>query len=174
MIDDLPMAKGNTSNVSDIGWDIITPNRLKLGRNNYRSLSGSISLTGGSGLDTLLVVNRKAQQMWYQMFLDRLHQLSLKPSKWKKSDTPHVDDIVLFVYLDSLRSKDQAVWKIGRVIQVSSSGRKVTIAFPERADPKKIPSLRTITRSIREVSVIYSVEDFAINTSDHYNKIITV
>ena len=52
-LDDLPMAKGNSSNVSDIGWDIITPNRLKLGRNNFRSLSGPISLTGGSG-DNLL------------------------------------------------------------------------------------------------------------------------
>ena len=40
-VDNLPMAKGNTSNVTNLGYDIITPNRLKLGRNNYRSLEGS-------------------------------------------------------------------------------------------------------------------------------------
>ena len=36
--DNLPMAKGSTTN---IGYEIITPNRLKLGQNNYRSLEGS-------------------------------------------------------------------------------------------------------------------------------------
>ena len=39
-VDNLPMAKGNTSNSSNLGYEIITPNRLKLGRNNYRSLEG--------------------------------------------------------------------------------------------------------------------------------------
>ena len=37
-IDDLPLARGDTSNVSVLGYKIITANRLKLGRNNNRSL----------------------------------------------------------------------------------------------------------------------------------------
>ena len=40
-VDNLPMAKGNTSIATNLGYEIITPNRLKLGRNNYRSLEGS-------------------------------------------------------------------------------------------------------------------------------------
>ena len=39
--DNLPMAKGNMSNATNLGYEIITPNRLKLGQNNYRSLEGS-------------------------------------------------------------------------------------------------------------------------------------
>ncbi len=34
-IDNLPLALGNTSNETALGYEIITPNRLKLGRNNY-------------------------------------------------------------------------------------------------------------------------------------------
>ena len=40
-LDDLPIARGDSSSVSNVGFDILTPNRLKLGRNNYRSLEGS-------------------------------------------------------------------------------------------------------------------------------------
>ena len=39
-IDDLPLARGDTSNVSNLGYEIITANRLKMGRNNNRSLEG--------------------------------------------------------------------------------------------------------------------------------------
>ena len=172
-IDDLPMARGGHSDASDIGWEIITPNRLKLGRNNYRSLSGPISITAGSGYGNLLELNRAAQKTWYQMFLDRLHHLIPRPNKWLHSDTPSVDDIVLFVYLDSQKSKDQAVWKLGKVISVSPTGRKLTIAFPERISPKKKPKLKTLSRSIREVSIIYSVRDLPLNTRDHYESLKT-
>ena len=40
-IDSLPIARGDTSNETALGYDIITPERLNLGRNNYRSLEGS-------------------------------------------------------------------------------------------------------------------------------------
>ena len=43
-IDDLPIACGSTSAACDLGWEIITPNRLKLGRNNNRQLDGPILL----------------------------------------------------------------------------------------------------------------------------------
>ena len=39
-IDNLPIARGDTSNETSLGYEIITPNRLKLGRNNQRSLEG--------------------------------------------------------------------------------------------------------------------------------------
>ena len=105
------------------------------------------------------------------MFLDRLHHLIPRPNKWLHSDTPSVDDIVLFVYLDSQKSKDQSVWKLGKVISVSPAGRKITITFPERVSPKKKPKLKTLSRSIREVSIIYSVRDLPLNTRDHYESL---
>ena len=40
-IDDLPLAKGNPSTVSNVGFEILTANRIKLGRNNQRSMEGA-------------------------------------------------------------------------------------------------------------------------------------
>ena len=37
----LPMAKVSTTNATNLGYEIITLNRLKLGQNNYPSLEGS-------------------------------------------------------------------------------------------------------------------------------------
>ena len=36
-IDNLPIARGDASNELNFGYEVITPNRLKLGRNNFRS-----------------------------------------------------------------------------------------------------------------------------------------
>ena len=95
----------------------------------------------------------------------------MKPNKWTKSDIPKLDDIVLFIYLDGQKSKEKAIWKLGKVIDIAPSLRKVTIAYPERTDLKKIPTLRIIVRSIREVSVIYSVDEFDVNTVDHHKQL---
>ena len=35
-IDDLLIEKGDTSNAANLGYEIITLNRLKLGRNNFQ------------------------------------------------------------------------------------------------------------------------------------------
>ena len=35
------MAKGKTTNATNLGYEIITPKRLKQGQNNYCSLEGS-------------------------------------------------------------------------------------------------------------------------------------
>ena len=43
-IDDIPIARGSANAAYDLGWEIITPNRLKLGRNNHRQLEGLIKL----------------------------------------------------------------------------------------------------------------------------------
>ena len=167
--DDLSMTRGGHTAASDIGWEIITPNQLKLGRNNYRSLSGSISITV-SGYGNLLELNRAAQITWYQMFLDRLHHLI---PCWLHSDIPSVNDIVIYGYLDSQNSKDQSMCKLGKVISISASGRKIATAFHERVSPEKLPKLKTLSRSIREVSVIFPVRDLTLNTRDHYESLKT-
>ncbi len=82
-IDNLPLALGNTSNETALGYEIITPNRLKLGRNNYRSLEGSgIDLEMSSNFTKILDRNRTIYLQWYQGFIDSIHFLSLRPNKW--------------------------------------------------------------------------------------------
>ena len=102
-VDNLPLAKGNKSNATNLGYEIITPNRLKLGRNNFRSLEGSgIKLDMAANRTALLEQNRELYCEWYKIFIDNIHMLDLRPNKWlKNSRLPVLDDIVLFVFLDS-------------------------------------------------------------------------
>ena len=39
-LDNLPIARGNNTTTGNLGSEIITANRIKLGRNNFRSLGG--------------------------------------------------------------------------------------------------------------------------------------
>ena len=88
MLDDLPLAKCTNSNLTDPTWDIITANRLKLGRNNNRSLEGYISLPKGVGPDSLLKRNQEIQKVWYQMLIDRIHHLIPRPCLLYTSPSP--------------------------------------------------------------------------------------
>ena len=74
-IDDVPIARGSNSHVKDAAWYLITPNRLKLGRNNNRALEGYVD--GCAGLDDLLRQNEKIKTAWYAIFASRIHYLSL-------------------------------------------------------------------------------------------------
>ena len=102
-VDNLPMAKGNTSNATNLGYEIITPNRSKLGRNIYRSLEGSgIKLDMSSNLTALSERNGELCGEWYRIFIENIHMLDLRPNKWlKNSRLPVIDNIVLFVFNDS-------------------------------------------------------------------------
>ena len=89
------MAKGSTSNATNIGYEILTPNRLKLGQNNYCSLEGSgIKLDMSSNLTALLERNRELYCEWYGIFNENIHMLDLRPNKWlKNSRLPILNDI---------------------------------------------------------------------------------
>ena len=63
-IGNLPIARGDTSNETNLGFKIITPNRLLMGRNNYRSLEGAgISLDMSYNLTNLLDRNREISKI---------------------------------------------------------------------------------------------------------------
>ena len=65
-INDLPLAIGNI--VSDFETiDLITPNRLKLGRNNDRNPSGSVKIT--SDLKKILEANQNIFNAWFENWL---------------------------------------------------------------------------------------------------------
>ena len=117
------MAKGNTSNATNLGFEIITPNRLKLGRNNYRSLEGSgIKLDMSSNLIALLERNRELNCEWYGIFIENIHMLDLRPNKWlKNSRLPIHDDTVLFVFNDVEYGKGGMDWRLGKITAVKGT-----------------------------------------------------
>ena len=169
-IDDLPLAKGNTSNVSSMGYEIITANRIKLGRNNHRSLEGAgIHLDLSPNVTKILERNKEIYRVWYQMFIDNIDLLMLKPAKWEKTGKlPVLGDIVVFTFNDSGYSKSSIVWKIGKVVKVVTPD-EVTISYASRVQKKAPPTMLTVARNPRDISVLFSVDDLFVNTRDHHN-----
>ena len=166
------MARGDSSNVSNLGFEIITPNRLKMGRNNNRSLEGSgFKFEKSQKFSRILERNRETYQVWFQLFIDNIHNLAMKPNKWNNnSRMPIVEDIVLFVYTDAGYSKENISWKLGRVIEVSE--RKVKLIFLSKTSKSGKPIMHQLERNPRDVSILFSVGDFSINTQDHFNHVI--
>ena len=164
MINDLPLAKGSTSSVTDLGWNVITPNRLMLGRNNNRSLEGSIRVEHGHNFDRLLKRNNEILKVWYQMFIDKLHHLIHRPKKWVKDDPVRVDDIVIFVYNEN-PAMDENTWKLGRVEKILKP-TQLQIKFPGKFVEGEMPKMKTIVRSPRSVCVIQAADESSIYSSD--------
>jgi len=117
-IDNLPIARGSTRAPSDLGWEVITPNRLKLGRNNFRQLEGNVVLHGGP--QNLLERSRLLQERWYELFLERIHLLVPGPALAQQR-VLQPRDVVLFVFKDAAIPKLET-WRLGVIArQVSRS-----------------------------------------------------
>jgi len=170
-LDDLPIARGDSSSVSNVGFDILTPNRLKLGRNNYRSLEGSgFNIEMSRIPSKILERNREVFKCWYQLFIDNIHMLQVRPDKWSvNTRMPIIDDIVLFVLNDSEYSKSGSTWKLGKVL--SCQKRKVTISYVSKITKTGQAILSSLSRGIRDVSIIFSIDELFINTNDHHESL---
>ena len=85
-LDNLPIANGNATATGNLGSEIITANRIKLGRNNFRSLGGEgIHIDLSTDAAKILENNRLIYNCWYQLYIDNIHQLLIRPRKWEKS-----------------------------------------------------------------------------------------
>ena len=170
-LDDMPLARGDTSTASNLGFEVITANRLKLGRNNNRSLEGAgIEIERTPHLGKMLEKNREIYTVWYSIFMDNIHELMVKPDKWDITGIqPKLDDIVMFIFNDSGYSKEQRVWKLGRVTQVQP--RKITIEYVSKVSIQGISTLGSVSRSPRDISILFSTDELFINTPEHFKKL---
>jgi len=170
-LDDLPLAKGNSSNASFTGFEVLTANRIKLGRNNSRSLEGpGITIDMSQDLRRILERNREIYFYWYQLFIQNIHLLTLKPDKWvSDSRKPVVDDVVLFTFNESGYSKESITWKLGKVTQVYS--RKVAISYVANTTKKGPVTLSVVEQNFRDVSILFSVEELRLNSLGHFKSI---
>ena len=165
-MDDIPIAKSNSSNVHNSEFELLTPNRIKLGRNNYRSFHGNSKFSDTTLPSELLDQNRKIMSAFYQTLADNLHYFQTKPEKWGSSSDrqPEVDDIVLFKFSDSKVSEG---WKLGRVVSVDS--RKATIMYSLRSDNKPIPTMKFLSRSYRDVVILLNEKDAYLQSPGYFN-----
>ena len=148
-IDDIPIARSTSTAPTDLGWDIITPNRLKLGRNNFRQLEGDIVID--SCPQSQLDRNRTILREWFTIFVDRLHLLVPGHEK-EKGRRPKLGDIVLFVFSGE-GIKGASVWKLGRVVDIKSN----TVVLLQYSHGGLCA--KHILRSIRETTLILAADE---------------
>ena len=101
--------------------EIITANRLLLGRNNFRSLSHVLEEEGVTYKDRLSR-NDMINKSWQTLLQRLIPDLSERP-KWHKSSSiqPEVGDYVFFCHRESSAGGEHEEWKVGLVIKIEES-----------------------------------------------------
>ena len=160
VINNVPICRGE--NITRNEWNIITPNRLILGKNNERSTEGPFKLDGVKS--RLLEKIKTIESCWYQLFISKVHTLIPRPKWHKSSRMPEVGDVCLFV-MDDSQLKTENVWHYGRVIEVYPHGKKERVSLEytvgESWHKKKLE------RNVRDVSIIFSETELIYNSAAH-------
>ena len=101
-VNDLPLAIGNF--VSDFETiDLITPNRLKLGRNNDRSPNGCVKITSDS--KKILETNQNIFNAWFENWLLSHEPNIMHHTKWFRTESDLKEgDVALFLKQKGLRN----------------------------------------------------------------------
>ena len=165
-INDLPIALGSI--VSDFEtMDLITPNRLRLGRNNERSPVGTLHVTDDP--KKIFKANTQIFNSWFDNLLVSHVPKLMKQPKWFKSDLDiKHGDVVLFLKNDSVLS---SIYQYGLVKEIHRGKddkiRKVKVMYRNSNES----SDRETFRAVRELIVIHHVDE--ININDELNKMYT-
>ena len=152
-LNNMPLALGNTKSNLE-GLDLLTPNRLRLGRNNERSPIGSITL---QYYDKTIEENEAIFNVWFEMWLTCHVPKLLDQPKWFKSEKDlKPGDVVLFLKQNPIFC---ANYQYGIIESVKPSRdkriRKVKVRyrnFNENTD-------RTTHRSVRSLVVIRRADE---------------
>ena len=115
-INDLPIGLVNRS--VDVGnLDLLTPNRLLLGRNNDRSPVGSVDVTGSH--DRIIQANNDIFSIWFKCWLTEYVPHLMKQQKWFENDRElAIGDVVLF---KKAEKEVECHYKYGMVKEINRS-----------------------------------------------------
>ena len=157
-INNLPIAIRNE--VSDFeAIDLLTPNRLRLGRNNERCPHGEMVTT----FNPLKVVDENVEifNAWFEVWLLHVPNF-MSQSKWFRNDKPlSKGDVVLFTKQESVLCKD---YQYGIVDDVQNGkdgkARRASVRYKNHQEKK----FRFTNRAIRSLVLIQSVDELDIMT----------
>ena len=153
-INNLPLALGNL--VSDFeSMDLLTPNRLLMGRNNERCPVGNMIVT--SDPRRIFKANETIFNSWFETWLlVHVPKLMIQP-KWFKSDEDlKKGDVVIFLKSESSLVSNYQYGMI-ETVQLSKDNkiRKVHIRY--RNHNEKVD--RFTYRAVREIVIIHHVDE---------------
>ena len=153
-INNLPLTLGSKKADLD-SMDLITPNRLLLGRNNDRCPAGTFSTTPQH--DKLIAENEQIFNSWFENWLvSHVPKLMTQP-KWFNSDRDLKEgDVVLFLKHESEISSHYQ-YGIVEAVEVGRDGkvRKVSVRYRNHNESIN----RTTFRSARSLIVIHPSDE---------------
>ena len=161
-INNLPIGLGNKcSNLENL--DLITPNRLLLGRNNSRGPTSPLLLSNDT--KKILETNADIFQVWFKSWLTSYVPLLVQQPKWFNSDKDvTVGDLVLFLKSEK---EFEHLYQYGLVSQVfpGKDGRirSVLVEYQNSTEETK----RTTKRGVRELVIIHHVDELGISRELH-------
>ena len=153
-INNLPLALGNIKGDFE-SMDLITPNRLLLGRNNSRSPVGSLSVE--DNLDRILEGNQMIFTAWFENWLLSHVPKLMEQPKWFRDDRDlKVGDIVLILKHEY---EVQSTYQYGIIdsIEVGRDGRVRKVHVRYRNASENVD--RITFRSARSIVVIHPVDE---------------
>ena len=159
-INNMPIAiKNEVSDFESI--DLLTPNRLRLGRNNERCPHGEMITT----TNPLKIVdeNREIFNSWFEVWLLHIPKL-MQQNKWFHDDKPlSKGDVVLFLKQETNLNK-RSSYQYGMVEDVQSGkdgkARRATIRYKNNQEN----NFRLTNRAIRSLVLIKSTHENDIMT----------
>ena len=153
-INNMPLALGNAVSPSTEFIDLLTPNRLKLGRNNERSPIGAMTTVDHN---KIIENNEAIFNSWFEVWLSAHVPTLMSQPKWFRSDKDlKVGDVVLFLKKDNTLESN---YQFGMVDSISAGRdekiREVKVRYRNHSDNID----RTTNRTARGLVVIRRAEE---------------
>ena len=137
---------------------LISPNMLRVGRNNSRALDGPMRLPrGGELLDRVQETYESWYKIWSQSYIPKL---LFKPKWWSQETDLKEDDIVLFQKKDSVL---EHAWTMGKIDQLIVGRDKVARRAIVKYQNGNEDFMRTTDRSVRSLVKLFSIDEFSID-----------
>ena len=154
-INNHPIAIGNETDDLEC-LDLITPNRLRLGRNNDRSPIGSLDVT--NGVDRMLELNSNIFNTWWEAWLVSALPKIVPQPKWYRTDEHlKAGDIVLFKKTEGSMVAGRYKYGIVEEVHISADGRIRSATIRYRNATEDVD--RTTDRAVRSLVVVHRVDE---------------
>ena len=167
-LNNIPLCRTDSSTNSSKLFEIITPNRLLLGRNNFRSLYLDVKLEGDTLPSQILSNNSKIFSFYWQTLLHHFHYFHGRQAKWATQDSRQLKngDVVSFLFDDNSVSP---TWRLGRVVHSDST--RITLDY-RNITKNSDASSKFCVRSPRDCKLIASESEYAVLSNDYFKHLL--
>ena len=156
-INNMPIGLGSKSEMLE-SLDILTPNRLILGRNNNRCPSAPLELS--NDFRHIIEGNNEVFSIWFKEWLISYVPTLVEKPKWFESDrNVAVGDVVLFLKAEKEFERTYQYGMVSRVV-AGRDGiiRVVEIDYQNHTEKVK----RTTKRCVRDIIIIHPVDELGL------------